>query len=79
MSLSAEHESESILVVAAHLDQMQELPRGLRRAVAHVLRAAAREIQAGRPLPIDVVRAVREVLLEVEQLTTGRAGELEDA
>jgi hypothetical protein len=68
-------EIEEARSMAAAVDQLDHLglPRGLRAAVAHALHAAALELNNGRPLPLEVRRAARHLVEEINQAALGSA------
>jgi hypothetical protein len=71
-------EPESIAAAADRLAAMEELPRDIRMAGAHVLREAAAGLRRGQPLSWRLHSAVGEFVSAIEALASPRdGGELE--
>ena len=62
---------ETIADAAGRLAEMDQLPRGIRLAAAHVLREAAAGLRRGQPLPTRLHWAVGEFVTAIEA-STGR-------
>lgn len=66
-------EAQSMTTAAGQLDRLG-LPGGLRAAVAHALHAAALELNNARPLPLEVRRAARHLVQEINLAVQGSGG-----